>query len=90
MAEIEARVDAFREEVAKELDRIGQEAVDVAKSSTAYKDRTGHLRASNEYEVSESGLTIRNTASYASNVEARTGNVIAEAVLYAKNQLQAE
>lgn len=88
-AEIDARFATFRKEVAAEFDRVGQEAVEIAKASTAYHDVTGHLRASNEYEAHETELIIRNTADYASQVEARCGNVTADAVLYAKNALGA-
>lgn len=86
----EEQLAALRKEVKQELERVGQEAVEIAKSSIAYKDRTGNLRASNSYEADEECLTIKNTAYYASFVEARTGNVIADAVLYAKNELNAQ
>lgn len=86
----EACVAEFKQGVASALDRVGQEAVEIAKESTAYHDVTGNLRASNSYQADENGLTLLNTADYASEVEARTGNVLADAVLYAKNTLEAQ
>lgn len=80
-------ISDFKDEVHRELDRVGSEAVEVAKSSTAYHDRTGRLRRSNGYKADENGLKIYNDAPYASNVEARCGNVIADAILYAKHEL---
>lgn len=88
--ELREKVAEFKRQVKSEFDRVGAEAVEIAKSSTAYKDRTGNLRSCNEYEADEDHLVIRNTADYASHVEARTGNVTADAVLYAKNALNAE
>lgn len=89
LAEFRAKVAEFKQQVQGEFDRVGANAVEVAKSSTAYRDRTGNLRSCNEYEADEDHLVIRNTADYASYVEARTGNVTADAVLYAKNELGA-
>lgn len=84
---IEHGIDEFKKNISSELNRIGVESVDVAKSSTAYHDVTGRLRSSNHYQADENGLRIYNDAPYASNVEARCGNVIADAVLFAKNEL---
>lgn len=80
-------VKEFRKQVKEEFDRIGAEAVDIAKASTAYKDRTGHLRASNGYEATEEELRLFNKADYASYVEAKTGNVIADAVLFIQRKV---
>lgn len=84
---IERSVADFKMQVASELARVGDEAVQIAKASTAYHDVTGRLRQSNHYKADENGLTIYNDAPYASQVEARCGNVIADAVIYAKNEL---
>ena len=83
----EQNVTELKKKVASEFARVGEAAVQVAKSSTAYHDVTGRLRNSNHYKADENGLTIYNDAPYASQVEARCGNVIADAVIYAKNEL---
>lgn len=83
----DACVKELKAGVKSEFERIGAEAVNIAKQSVAYHDVTGNLRKSNRYEASEERLVIRNTADYASHVEARTGDVIANAVLYARNEL---
>lgn len=80
-------ITELKKQVASEFIRVGEEAVQVAKSSTAYHDVTGRLRSSNHYKADENGLTIYNNAPYASQVEARCGNVIADAVIFAKNEL---
>lgn len=82
------KVTELKKGVAEEFHRVGEEAVNIAKSSTAYHDVTGRLRSSNKYQADENGLKIYNDAPYASQVEARCGNVIAEAIIYAKNELQ--
>lgn len=84
---IQHSVEEFKEEVVSKMETIGQEAVEIAKQSTAYQDVTGNLRSSTAAKADEYGLHIKNSASYASEVEARCGNVIAEAVLYAHKRL---
>lgn len=84
---IESGIKDFRKQVKEEFEQIGAEAVNIAKASTAYKDRTGHLRASNGYEATEDELRLYNKADYASYVEAKTGNVIADAVLFIQRKV---
>lgn len=84
---IESGIRDFRKQVKEEFEQIGTEAVNIAKASTAYKDRTGHLRASNGYEATEDELRLYNKADYASYVEAKTGNVIADAVLFIQRKV---
>lgn len=85
---IDNAVEEFRKQVKEKFDEVGKESVAIAKASTAYQDRTGHLRASNGYEATEDELKIYNKADYASFVEAKTGNVIADAVLYAQRKVK--
>lgn len=84
-------VKNFKKECHENIEHIGEEAVEIAKQSTAYNDVTGNLRASNSYYVDDDcNLRLYNSADYASNVEMRTGNVLADAVLYAINKLNAQ
>lgn len=58
------------EKVKKGLEDIGKMLVPEIKAATPV--RTGNLRDSNDYEVSEKVLTLYNTAEYASFVELGT------------------
>lgn len=53
-----------------------------------YQDRTGTLRQSNEYEVDETGLTLKNETEYASYVEAKEFDVLSGAALEAERILK--
>ena len=77
-----------RTEVRTRLDSLGQRAVDYAKANGNYHDRTGHLRQSNSYEATEDRLVVRNTASYASNVEKRGRDVLSGAKLMVMGELR--
>lgn len=97
MARIEkdfSDVKNFLSDVEKEVvaveERVGQEAVDYAVTNGNYHDVTGHLRRSNTYEARPDGLIIKNTASYASKVEARGKDVSSGAALYAERRLKEE
>lgn len=50
---------------------VGDEAVKDAKANHTYQNRTGNLESSNDYDVDKDGLTLDNTADYASYVEAK-------------------
>lgn len=76
------------EEVMQEMDRIGRKAVSYAKATGNYEDHTGHLRASNKYEVTPTGLHIYNDAEYASYVESKGFVVVSQAALFAEAQLK--
>ncbi len=78
------------EEVYEAEREAGEEAVRINRKSTGYRDKTGHLRASNFYKVDDSGLTIGNSAEYASNVESRGANVANEGALLAHRILNKE
>ena len=87
-------LDDFLSELEKEIldtmREVGEEAVEYAKENGTYHDVTGNLRRSNDYKVSESGLTIYNTASYAESVEQRGYDVISGAALFAEKRLKEE
>ncbi|WP_071146681.1 hypothetical protein [Bacteroides ihuae] len=83
----------FQEEEARVLAKeheIGEEAVQYAKEHGNYKDHTGHLRASNDYEVDKEGLTLKNEAEYASFVESKKFDVLSSTALHAEKRLKEE
>jgi hypothetical protein len=77
-------------EVEKEMIDVGDEAKDFAVKNGNYKDHTGHLRKSNDYDVDEPGLTLENKADYASYVESKGFDVISNAALFAEKKLKEE
>ena len=87
-SDVEAAIRKFKAEVRSKMAEVGAEAVNYAKENGNYHDVTGHLRASNSYEVSEDGLTVQNTADYAADVEARGLEVISGAAIYAEKRLK--
>lgn len=68
-------------EVIAGMKEKGETFVEDAKATGSYQDRTGHLRESNDYEVDEDGLTLKNEAEYASFVESKGFEVVGSAVL---------
>ena len=84
--------DEFRDDLKNDLEDLGARATQDCKLKGAYTDRTGNLRASNKYEViandEETSLILENTAEYASFVEAKGFNVMAETTLMIENELQ--
>lgn len=87
-------VDAFIKqgewEIQKLMIDVGAEAVEYAEEQGNYQDHTLTLRTSNEYDVDESGLHLRNTADYASYVESKGYDVISGASLFAEKRLREE
>lgn len=71
-----------RQEVKREFDRLGSDAVVYARKFGTYRNVTGKLRASNTYTASERKLVLENTAPYASNVEQRGKDVLSGAYLH--------
>lgn len=67
---------------------VGREAVRYAEENGNYRDVTGRLRASNDYEVSDKGLKIVNTAPYAEDKEAEGFDVVSGAALFAERELK--
>lgn len=77
------------QEVKREMERVGEIAVQHNIENGDYKNRTGNLRRSNYYRVEESGLEIGNSADYAADVEARGYMVCSEGALLAEQMLNA-
>lgn len=77
-------------EVQKKMIDIGDEAVKYAEENGNYQDHTLTLRTSNDYDVDESGLTLKNEAEYASYVESKGFDVASGAALYAEKRLKEE
>ena len=85
-------VDGFISEGKREVMDVmvteGKTAVEDAKLNGSYQNRTGNLRKSNSYEVDDSGLTLKNTAYYASFVESKGFEVLGNSALRAENRLK--
>lgn len=77
-------------EVQKKMIDIGDEAVKYAEEHGNYQDHTLTLRTSNDYDVDESGLRLKNEAEYASFVESKGFDVLSGAALYAEKRLKEE
>lgn len=75
-------------EVEKAMIDVGDEAVKDAKANHTYQNRTGNLEASNGYDVDKDGLTLENTADYASYVEAKGFDVLSGPALRAEKKLK--
>ncbi len=75
--------------LAKECE-IGEEAVQYAKDNGNYQNRTGVLRTSNEGEVDENGILLKNEAEYASYVESKGFDVLSGAALHAEKRAKEE
>lgn len=67
---------------------VGDEAVKDAEESGNYQDHTLTLRTSNGYDVDKDGLTLENTADYASYVEAKGYDVLSSPALRAEKKLK--
>ena len=83
-------------EIKKVEENVGKEAVEYAVQHGSYQDRTGTLRKSNKYSVSDEGLELKNDAkspegyNYASNVESKGYEVLSGAALFAEKRLKEE
>ena len=81
-------------EVEKGMIDVGDEAVKYAEEHGEYEDHSLTLRTSNDYDVDESGLTLKNEAAspkgylYASDVESKGFDVLSGASLYAEKKLK--
>lgn len=75
--------------LAKERD-IASEAVEYAKKNGTYQDHTGTLRKSNDSEVDEQGILLKNETSYASFVESKGFDVLSSAALHAEKHAKEE
>lgn len=87
-SDVDDAFDQFNQELKDTMTEVGEEAVQYAKDNGDYQDQTGTLRRSNEYEVDETGLTLKNEAEYASYVEAKGYEVLSGAALEAERLLK--
>lgn len=80
MSELENEIEQFfadaKREVKDYLEDLGQRAEEANIREGDYQNRTGNLRRSNYHEADEDGLTLGNSAGYASEVESKGYNVI--------------
>lgn len=93
-------VDDFFEQGENEVkeveEKVGKDAVEYAVQHGSYQNRTGTLRKSNKYSVSDEGLELKNDAkspegyNYASNVESKGYEVLSGAALFAEKRLKEE
>lgn len=83
-------MDKCTKEVYQSMEEAGRRAVEYNKKFGSYQNRTGHLRASNDYEVKGDILTIKNDADYASHVEHRGYMVASTGALVAEKELKAK
>lgn len=85
-------VDKYFEDGEREVEitmaKVGEESVEDAKVNHTYNNRTGNLEASNESETDKDGLTLKNTADYASCVEAKGFDVLSGSALRAEKKLK--
>ncbi len=82
--------DEGESEVLEVMETEGEAFVEDAKRTGNYQDHTGHLRASNGYEVDKSGLTLKNEAEYASFVESKGYEVAGSAAIRTEKRLKEE
>lgn len=75
-------------EVEKAMIDVGDAAVKDAKANHTYKNRSGNLEASNDFDVDKDGLTLENSADYASYVEAKGFDVLSGPALRAEKKLK--
>lgn len=87
-SDVDKFFDDGKWEVEKAMIDVGDAAVKDAKINHTYQNRTGNLEASNKYDVDEDGLTLKNTADYASYVEAKGFEVLSGSALRAEKKLK--
>lgn len=81
-------LEQCKREVMEKMAEVGEQYVADAVNEGNYHNVTGHLRASNYYEVHTDGLELGNKADYASNVEARGLEVSSTFALRAEAKLR--
>lgn len=85
---VEQFFDDVEWEVQKGMIDVGDAAVKDAEESGTYQDHTLTLRTSNTFDVDKDGLTLENTADYASYVEAKGFEVLSGSALRAEKKLK--
>ena len=87
-SDVDEFFDDVKWEVQKGMIDVGDAAVKDAKENHTYQNRTRNLEKSNTYDVDEDGLTLENTAPYASYVEAKGFVVLGDPALRAEKKLK--
>jgi len=80
----------FDDEKSRVLAKEHEIANESVKDNGSYQDRTGVLRASNEGEVDEEGILLKNETEYASYVESKEFDVLSGAALHAEKRAKEE
>lgn len=89
-SDVDGFFDEGEWEVEKKMIDVGDESVRYAEEYGNYQDHTLTLRTSNGYDVNKDGLTLKNTAEYASFVESKGYDVLNGAALHAEKRLKEE
>lgn len=87
-SDVDQFFDDVKWEVQKGMIDVGDAAVKDAKENHTYQNRTRNLEKSNTYDVDKDGLTLENTADYASYVEAKGFVVLGDPALRAEKKLK--
>lgn len=93
-SDVQPFLEQGENEVKEVEDKAGKEAVDYAVRHGSYQNRTGTLRKSNKYTVTDEGLELKNDAAspkgyhYASNVESKGYEVLSGAAIYAEIRMK--
>lgn len=87
-SDVDEAFEEFSRELIQAMIEVGEEAVQYAKDNGDYQDQTGTLRKSNEYEIVDDGLVLKNKTEYASYVEAKEFDVLSGAALEAERLLK--
>lgn len=87
-SDVEQFFELGETEVLVGIKEEGEAFVEDAKATGSYTDRSGHLRASNSYEVDKDGLALKNDAEYASFVESKDYEVAGSAALRTVERLK--
>ena len=87
-SDVEQFFDNLEWEVQKGMIDVGDAAVKDAKANHTYRNRTGNLEKSNTFDVDKDGLTLENTAPYASYVESKGFEVLSGSALRAEKKLK--
>lgn len=77
----------IREDVYRRMEAAGEAADEYNVENGDYRNRTGHLRASNFHRVEEDSLVVGNSADYAEYVESRGYMVCSGGALLAEQML---
>lgn len=79
--DVDSQLAGVRERVKQVFSSEAALAIEDAKQSGNYRNRTGRLRSSNRYEATSDKVVLINDAEYASNVEAKGYEVLSGSFL---------